>query len=118
MGEIPAGMQIDHIDGDKTNNKRENLRLVTHELNMRNQVNKKAVDGKFGVTRWTICRSNGTSDDYWRARWKTLEGKCSGKMFNIRIHGEAGAKALAEDARAKAIASMNSEGAGYTEVHQ
>lgn len=30
------GCEVDHIDGDKTNNKASNLRVVTHTMNMRN----------------------------------------------------------------------------------
>jgi hypothetical protein len=33
----PAGVGIDHIDGDKLNNERGNLRLATQRQNMRNQ---------------------------------------------------------------------------------
>lgn len=36
-GEIPHGMQIDHIDQNKKNNKIENLRLVTHGQNLKNK---------------------------------------------------------------------------------
>lgn len=35
-GKIPDGMEIDHIDMDKTNNKIENLRLATRQENSRN----------------------------------------------------------------------------------
>ena len=35
---IPEGMQIDHIDGDKTNNKLSNLRVVTPKENSNNPV--------------------------------------------------------------------------------
>ena len=35
-GPIPRGMEIDHIDGDGTNNALANLRLVSHKQNARN----------------------------------------------------------------------------------
>ena len=35
-GEIPKGMDIDHIDGDKLNNKIDNLRLATRSQNFCN----------------------------------------------------------------------------------
>jgi len=35
-GSIPSGMEIDHIDGDSTNNRIENLRLVSRAENQRN----------------------------------------------------------------------------------
>lgn len=37
-GAKPDGREIDHIDGDKTNNKPENLRYVTHKENLNNPV--------------------------------------------------------------------------------
>ncbi len=36
MGEIPEGMQIDHIDTNKFNNNLSNLRLVTDKQNKNN----------------------------------------------------------------------------------
>ena len=46
-GEIPDGMIIDHIDMDKTNNKIENLRLVTYSQNARRMRTKKTVRGVY-----------------------------------------------------------------------
>ena len=39
-GEIPEGLEIDHIDGDKTNNRIDNLRLATRTQNRWNRKEK------------------------------------------------------------------------------
>ena len=36
-GEVPDGMEIDHINGDTMDNRLENLRLATHQQNQRNR---------------------------------------------------------------------------------
>lgn len=38
LGEIPDGFEVDHVDRDKLNNTRENLRLCTHAQNMANMI--------------------------------------------------------------------------------
>ena len=49
-GHIDDTMQIDHIDGNKTNNRIENLRLVTHSQNGHNQkIRKDNTSGVKGV---------------------------------------------------------------------
>ena len=42
-GEIPEGMEIDHINTDPTDNRLSNLRLVTHKENMANELTHKRV---------------------------------------------------------------------------
>lgn len=43
-GLIPEGLTLDHIDGNPSNNRLENLRLATHQQNLMNQ--KKKIYGK------------------------------------------------------------------------
>ena len=63
-GELPKNT-IDHIDGDRTNNKFSNLRDVTQRVNNFNKKGRGKVSSK-GVT----LRANGA----FRARYKTLDG--------------------------------------------
>ena len=44
-GEKQEGFEIDHIDGDASNNRAENLRYVSHTANMQNPITKQRVLG-------------------------------------------------------------------------
>ena len=60
-GCIPKGSLIDHIDGDKLNNKIENLRLTDHKGNARN------------ARKWkspTSSKFKGVSWYRWNGKWK------------------------------------------------
>ena len=53
-GQDPGTNQIDHIDGNRTNNDPSNLRLASHRLNSQNKINRsrhgigvKFMDGKY-----------------------------------------------------------------------
>lgn len=50
-GEIPEGMQIDHINRDKLDNRRNNLRIVSRSVNQINKVMKNNTSGYRGVLR-------------------------------------------------------------------
>jgi hypothetical protein len=60
-GEDPAAMQIDHINGDKADNRFSNLRLATHAENIRNSPGWRKRDGYKGAH---LVQSTGR----WRAR--------------------------------------------------
>jgi hypothetical protein len=62
FGEIPEGLQIDHIDRNKSNNSLENLRVVPMSVNMRNRpIFRNNTSGVEGV-HWV------ESKQHWRAR--------------------------------------------------
>lgn len=109
-GAIPGGMQIDHIDGNRLNNRIENLRLVTHTLNMRNKATGK--DNQTGVKG--VCR---TSAGYYQASYNDLSGKQRFKSFSCKRFGADRALELAVSWRAERLAELNLLGAGYTERH-
>lgn len=46
----PEGKQVDHRDGDVLNDRRGNLRVVTHQQNQENRVTIRAASGARGVT--------------------------------------------------------------------
>lgn len=60
-GPIPAGMQVDHVNGDKLDNKIENLRLASHSENQMNRRGAHA-SSKSGVRGVSPSRSG------WMAR--------------------------------------------------
>ncbi|MCK9461451.1 MAG: HNH endonuclease [Proteobacteria bacterium] len=72
VGAIPEGMVTDHINGDKLDNRRENLRVVTYSANSRNR-------------REECTKSYAPAGIYWdkfRKRWKVQTSIC-GKTFNV-----------------------------------
>lgn len=53
-GDIPEGIEIDHINGNKLDNRIENLRAVSHMVNMRNQKKRKDnSSGEMGISYYT-----------------------------------------------------------------
>ena len=65
-GDIPEGMQIDHIDGDRLNNNVNNLRLVSSRGNGQNRIGHR--NGK--LVGCTYCKQNRK----WKAQIK-VNGK-------------------------------------------
>lgn len=112
-GEIPDGMQIDHIDKNKRNNKISNLRLVTHKSNHQNMPMQK--NNSSGITG--VYRSKyKDGKEFWHGFWKE-NGKNISKAFSIKKYGEEGAKEMAIKARRDALSKLNANGNEYTEAH-
>ena len=71
----PRGLEIDHVDGNTLNNRRSNLRIVTHKENMRNQ-KVKLHSSKYKGVHWDSDRNK------WKATTK-INGKvvCIGRFL-------------------------------------
>ena len=82
-GKIPDGLCIDHIDGNTSNNKIENLRLLTHKENMRNT--KKSKGNKSGVNG--VVLENIREFEYWSAIWYETDGTPARKRFSVKELG-------------------------------
>lgn len=77
VGEIPAGYQIDHADGNRSNNHISNLRLATRAENLRNA--KKRCDNTSGTKGVSFHKPSGS----WRVQiWK--DGKVASALFKTK----------------------------------
>lgn len=103
--------QIDHIDGDRSNNRIENLKTVPPSENGKNQ--KMKSNNTSGVTGVQRTRDiNGTKTGfnyYWTAVWSNKEGKQKKKRFSILKLGEVVAEQLAINYRAEQLYLLESE---------
>jgi hypothetical protein len=112
-GSILDGYVIDHIDGNGLNNSLSNLRMVTEQWNSHNQkMNCNNISGVCGVHLKT-------EKEYqrWVAQWNTLDSKRQQKSFSVPKFGNEEAFRLACEYREAMIASLNEQGAGYTDDH-
>ena len=75
-GPIPQGMQVDHVNGDKRDNRLENLRLVTKSQNGMNRgPNKNNTTGLKGLT-WVSARGKWLCQVSARGIRKTHRAEC------------------------------------------
>jgi len=109
-GEWPSEY-IDHINRDKSDNRFDNLRVVSSGENSRNvSKSSRNTSGQVGVS---YCDQT----EIWRARWSNLDGTRGYFGRSARKWGFDVAKLLATEAYEKAMEELNQRGAGYTEGH-
>lgn len=92
-GDIPKGLEVDHIDGDPSNNSILNLRLVTHTQNMQNQHRPRGNNKTSGV--------KGVHWDKEKLRWRTHIVVNRKQVFIGRFDTIAEAQAAYQDAAAR-----------------
>ena len=93
-GPLADGYEIDHLDGDTFNNYPDNLRAVTHSLNMRN-------------TKKSTANTSGTTGVYWHTKHNKWTAQLAGKYLGVFDTKE-------EANHARMIAQ---QGQGYTDRH-
>ena len=119
-GKIDKQLQIDHIDGNRSNNHISNLRLVSQEINGRNQKlqsnNNTGISGVF----WESRQSSSKELLYASVDWhEYIDGvKCrKRKRFSTSKFGVLPAFSLAVKFREDQINRLNLLGYGYLERH-
>lgn len=113
---VPLGLEVDHKDGNRLNNRIDNLRIVTPALNARNQ--KKKVTNLSGVSGVHFKEDivKGRVYSRWIAQVFDLTGKRLSKSFSCQKYGEE-AFVLACQTRDAMLSGLNAQGAGYSTRH-
>lgn len=112
MGDLTDEFQVDHIDGDRSNNKISNLRIV--DCFGQSQNLKMYSSNSSGVTGVRFARVFGC--DYYQAYWSE-DKKRVFKQFSCDEYTHEGAKELAVLVRKEAIDLLNRKGSTYTVRH-
>jgi hypothetical protein len=113
-GKIPKGMEIDHYDRNRVNNRIDNLRMVTSKTNARNvSMSSRNKTGTVGVR----VRNIGERGEQYIAFWRE-NGVQTDRCFSVSKYGKEEALRLAIETREIAIKRLNEElGYGYTPHH-
>lgn len=91
-GEIPAGLCIDHIDGNRGNNRLENLRLCTRAQNNRNTRKRSgsaALPKGITAVGWSYQAQVQSNGARWRVRSSNLETLTrTVQAMRAELHGD------------------------------
>ena len=113
VGPIPVGYEIDHINGNPSDCRLENLRVVPHKINCRNRGKRK--DNSSGTTG--VYYQKKKLVYYWTAAWNDpVTGKLRTKSFNVDLLGNDMAKKLAIEYRKSVFDSLVNKHS-YTNRH-
>lgn len=104
---------VDHIDGDKLNNRLCNLRVVDNTINNRNV--RKACDNTSGVVG-VNKQYDRVGKEYWVATVYNLDRTRTRKCFSVEKFGD-DAFSMACKFREDQINILNELGAGYSDRH-
>lgn len=105
-GDYPNEEQpyIDHIDGNPSDNRIENLKVSSLAENQKNrQMQSNNTSGVTGVRRYEKVKPSGKIYSYWIANWRDENGKWREKSFPIHKLGEEEAKQMAIECRTEQI---------------
>lgn len=103
---------IDHINGDSSDNRLENIRVTSQEINSRNcRISTDSPYGIYGVRSQQLGSLNYFYGDF------REDGKSKTKWFSINVLGVMEAFKQAVIYRQKAIIRLNKQGSGYTDRH-
>lgn len=117
-GKIPDGFMIDHINGNRSDNRIINLRLVTREGNARNRgKNKNNTSGHNMISYYEGYNHRGTLIQKYTAAISVTSYKRVNRAFSCIKYGKEKALELALQWRDKVLAEINAKGAGYTDRH-
>lgn len=113
---IDKGLFIDHINGNRSDNRIENLQLVPRWKNAQNI--KKTASNSSGVTGVGLYKSGTKEHYYWQAYWRCfIDHKLKTKSFSVLKYGYDNAFELAVAYREKMILEQNALGAEYSDRH-
>lgn len=115
--ENQSGKEVDHINGDPSDNRIENLRLISRTKNARNRsISKTSKTGINGVSfSERLGKKGQTLSAYCTVVY--VEGRRVARSFSCNKWGEELALLAACEWRDRMITLLNQNGAGYTERH-